>query len=266
MAATAASAGPPAGAEAAHDAGPQDLTDRIMEYQRREYELLSQRARREREMLGLRRRAGEAAHAYEDTRKDSLQNACVDPAVNIEIAMLRQRLKEKNAEVDRLKDELHNATFHPNSIQGQKLLSKCAHLLEENAELGRQLGEDRMQSLIIQIVLERRKRVQLRQRIAEFDQHAEQIDAENERMQKKIADLGQCLKGARSEIDRMKKDIEEWNMGAKRKKDKVDKAPEAVSEKPQAPVPVAAPTPQPAAADADGGGNGSSSKRIRRDR
>merc|ERR1719326_2136969 len=101
-----------------------------MEYQRREYALLSQTARREREMRSHRRRAGEAAQSFEDTRKDSLHNACVDPAVNVEIAMLRQRLKEKDLELDRLKEETQSATFHPNSIQGQKLLRKCAHLLE----------------------------------------------------------------------------------------------------------------------------------------
>merc|ERR1719356_520705 len=196
----------------------QDLTDRIMEYQRREYALLSQTARREREMRSHRRRAGEAALAFEDTRKDSLQNAYVDPAVNIEIAMLRQRLKEKDSEISRLKEEAHNATFHPHSIQGKKLLNKCEHLLEENAELGRQLGEERMQTLRIRLAVERRKRVQLRQRIAEFDQHAELIDAENEKMQNKIADLGQCLKEARLEIDRMKNDINEWTSSSKRKK------------------------------------------------
>merc|ERR1712232_561061 len=102
---------------------------------------------------------------------------------------------------------------------GQKLLKKCAHLLEENSELGRQLGEERMQILRVQMTAERKKRVQLRQRIAEFDQHAEQVDAENERMQKKIAELGQSLKDTRAEIDRHKTDIEEFRSGAKRKKD-----------------------------------------------
>merc|ERR1719277_893305 len=212
-----------------------------MEYQRREYALLSQTARREREMRGHRRRAGEAAQSYEDTRKDSLHNAYVDPAVNIEIAMLRQRLREKDAEIGRLKEESHNATFHPNSIQGKKLLNKCEHLLEENAELGRQLGEERMQTLRIRLAVERRKRAQLRQLIAEFDQHAELIDEENERMQKKIADLGQCLKEARSEIERMKNDIDEWTSSSKRKKE-----PPLAS---AAPPPVVEPTPAPAPAE-----------------
>merc|ERR1712048_989114 len=151
--------------------------------------------------------------------------AYVDPAVNIEIAMLRQRIREKDQEIARLKEESHNAQFQPNSIQGQKLISKCTHLLEENSELGRQLGEEKMQVLRIQLTAERRKRIQLRQRIAGFDQLAEQVDAENERMQKKIADLGQDLKETRAEIDQHKKDIEDFRSGAKRKKniDKKDK-------------------------------------------
>ena len=121
--------------------------------------------------------------------------------VNIEIAMLRQKLREKDQEIAKLKEESHSAQFVPASIQGQKLFQKCAHLLDENAELARTLGEEKIQILRIQMTAERRKRLQLRQRIAEFDQHAEIVDAENEQMQKKIADLGQTLKETRAQID-----------------------------------------------------------------
>merc|ERR1711920_172975 len=135
-----------------------------------------------------------------------------------EIAVLRQILKEKDQQIARLKEATRTAEFQPNSIQGQKLLRKCAHLLDENSELGRQLGEEKMQTLRIQMTLERKKRQELKQRIAEFDRHAEQVDAENERMQKKIAELGQSLKDARAEIDRHKKDIEEFTAGGKKKR------------------------------------------------
>merc|ERR1712087_407026 len=125
------------------------------------------------------------------------------------------RLRGKDQEIARLKEESHNAQFQPNSIQGQKLLRKCADLLSENSELGQKLGEERVQMLRIQLTVERQKRLQLRQRIAEFDRHAEQVDAENERMQRKIAELGQQLKDTRAEIDRHKKDIEEFRSGTK---------------------------------------------------
>lgn len=193
-----------------------DPTEQIMEYQRREYILLSRMAQRQRGMRKLQLEANEAVEAFSETQKDSLRGASVDPVINIELAMLRQQIREKDQEIAKLKEETHSAQFQPNSIQGQKLLQKCSHLLDENAEFGRQLGEERMQVLRIQLTAERQRRLQLRQRIAEYDRHAEQVDGENERMQKKIAELGQSLKAVRGEIDHIKKDIDEFKLGSKR--------------------------------------------------
>merc|ERR1712050_514549 len=98
-------------------------------------------------------------------------------------------------------------------------MGKCAHLLEENSELGRQLGEEWMQTLRIQMAAERKKRQQLQQRIAEFDSHSEQMDSENEKMRTRIADLGKQLKGVRAEVDKVRKEADELRSGTKRKKD-----------------------------------------------
>mmetsp|Transcript_13848 Transcript_13848/g.24117 ORF Transcript_13848/g.24117 Transcript_13848/m.24117 type:complete len:219 (+) Transcript_13848:3-659(+) len=206
-----------------------------MEFQRREYLLLSMMAQREREMRKLRQQANEAVNSFEDTRKDSLRDALVDPTVNIEIAMLRQRLREKDQEIERLKEETSKSSFQPQSIQGQKLLRKCIHLEEENSELGRQLGEEWMQKLRIQMAVERKKRQQLQQRSAEFDSHCEQIDSENEKMQKRIADLGAQLRDTKADIEKVKKEVEELKSGVKRKKgddkkEKADKADKGVAE------------------------------------
>mmetsp|Transcript_80565 Transcript_80565/g.125523 ORF Transcript_80565/g.125523 Transcript_80565/m.125523 type:complete len:227 (-) Transcript_80565:53-733(-) len=212
--------------------GEPDLTDKIMEHQRREYMLLSKMAQREREMRRLCQQANEAVNSFEDTRKDSLRDAFVDPAVNIEIAMLRQRLKEKDQEIERLKEESRRSVFQPQSIQGQKLLRKCADLLEENAELGRQLGEEWVQTLRIQMAVERKKKQQLQQRIVQCNEHAELIDNENEKLQQRIASLGQQLKDTRDLTERHRKETEELRSGTlpgKRKKEgkeKGEKAPE----------------------------------------
>lgn len=233
---------------------PEDATDRIMEYQRREYAFLSQTARREREMKGLRRKAGEAAHSFRDMQKDSLEDALVDPAVNLEIALLRQRLEEKDKELVRLKEESQNSSFQPNSIQGKKLLNKCTHLLEENSELGRQLAEEQMQNLSIQMQVERKKRQQLKLRISELDRHAEQIDGENERMQTKIAELGKGLKAAKAEIEQLRKEIDNYNEpggGTKRKKDG-DEAPTGAEMHAPQTVSVPPPAIQPVHGAADG--------------
>jgi len=222
------------------EGGEQDQTERIMEYQRREYAMLSKIAQREREMRKLSQESAEAFHSFDDNRKDSLRGGYVDPAVNIEIGLLRQRLREKDQEIAKLREEVTSAQFQPNSIQGKKLLDKCSHLLEENAEIARQLGEEKMQVIRIQLTAERRKRIQLRQRIEQFDKHAEQVDAENERMQKKIADLGQSLKETKTEIDKCKKDIEDYRSGGKRKREAAAAAA-AAQVQAQAPAPQAAP-------------------------
>jgi len=226
-------------AAASMDGVEPDQTERIMEYQRREYAMLSKIAQREREMRKMSQESAEAFHSFDDNRKDSLRGGYVDPAVNIEIGLLRQRLREKDQEIAKLREEAQSAQFQPNSIQGKKLLDKCSHLLEENAEIARQLGEEKMQVIRIQLTAERRKRIQLRQRVEQFDKHAEQVDAENERMQKKIADLGQTLKETKAEVDKCKKDIEDYRAGGKRKREAAAVAAAPVQV--QAPVPQAAP-------------------------
>lgn len=210
----------------------EDLTEKVMELQRREYAFLSRFAQREREMRKLDQECAEAFHAFDDSRKDSLKGALVDPAVNLEIGLMRQRLRIKDQEIAQVREELQNAQYQPNSMQGKKLLDKCNHLQEENAEIARQLSEEKLQVLRIQLCAERRKRLQLRQRIAQLDQYAEKVDEENDKMTKKFTDLGQSLKETRAEVERYKKEIEEMKSGKKRK----DAAAKAAQETPEVPA------------------------------
>lgn len=242
-----------------------NLTERIMEFQRREYALLSTMAQREREMRKLQQQASEAANAFEDTQKDSLRGAFVDPAVNLELAMLRQRLRDKDQEASKLREECNAAQFQPNSIQGQKLLQKCAHLLEENAELARTLGEDRLQALRIQITAERTKRLQLRTRISEFERWAEKVDAENEGMQKKIADVGNSMREERAKVEALKKELEDIRSGVKRKRDKgKHAAPEAADAVEAAETPPPPPVASPPAAQEEEEASPKKSKKEKR--
>merc|ERR1711975_23938 len=108
----------------------------------------------------------------------------------------------------------------------------------------------RMQNVYIQMQVERKKRQQLKLRIAELDRHAEQIDGENERMQTKIAELGKGLKAAKAEIDQNKKEIEEYNApgpSTKRKKDGAEDGA-AAADTPQQSVPPPAIQPLPVVA------------------
>jgi len=203
----------------------EDMTEKVMELQRREYAFLSRFAQRERDMRKLGQECAEAFHAFDDNRKDSLKGAYVDPSVNLEIGLMRQRLRMKDQEIAQVREELQNAQYQPNSMQGKKLLDKCNHLQEENAEIARQLSEEKLQVLRIQLCAERRKRLQLRQRSAQLEQHAVKVEEDNEKMTKKITELGQSLKETRAEVERYKKEIEDMKFGKKRKA-----AAEAVAE------------------------------------
>ncbi|CAK9008529.1 unnamed protein product [Durusdinium trenchii] len=155
--------------------------EKIMEFQRREYALLSRFAQREREMRKLAQECAEAFHAFDASRKDSLKGAYVDPTVNLEIGLMRQRLRIKDQEIAQVREELQNAQFQPNGIQGKKLLDKCNHLQEENAEIARQLSEEKLQVLRIQLCAERQKRVQLRlgrtKHAASFEEYIDKLKA-----------------------------------------------------------------------------------------
>ncbi|CAK9009027.1 V-type proton ATPase subunit E (V-ATPase subunit E) (ClVE-1) (Vacuolar proton pump subunit E) [Durusdinium trenchii] len=113
--------------------------------------------------------------------QDSLKGAYVDPTVNLEIGLMRQRLRIKDQEIAQVREELQNAQFQPNGIQGKKLLDKCNHLQEENAEIARQLSEEKLQVLRIQLCAERQKRVQLRlgrtKHAASFEEYIDKLKA-----------------------------------------------------------------------------------------
>lgn len=218
------------------------MTEKVMELQRREYAFLSRFAQRERDMRKLGQECAEAFHAFDDNRKDSLKGAYVDPSVNLEIGLMRQRLRMKDQEIAQVREELQNAQYQPNSMQGKKLLDKCNHLQEENAEIARQLSEEKLQVLRIQLCAERRKRLQLRQRSAQLEQHAVKVDEDNERMTKKITELGQSLKETRAEVERYKKEIEDMKFGKKRKATAAEAGPaEAAPEMEMAEAPQEVP-------------------------
>lgn len=57
-------------------------------------------------------RSQECAEAFQavDNRKDSLRGAFVDAAVNLEISLMRQRLRMGDQEIAQAREELQNAT------------------------------------------------------------------------------------------------------------------------------------------------------------
>lgn len=187
-----------------------DLAEQILEKQRREYMLLSKLAETERKMQTLRNQANMDISAFEEKclARGSLQRHKVDPVVLLELAGLQQRSAEKSKEIEKLQGEVQTTMFDPRSINGQKLLKRCRHLLDENQELAKQLGEELLQDCKILVLAEEAKHKELKNTLAKLSERAEVVDAENEKMQEKIAALGRQCRERRTECDELIEQID----------------------------------------------------------
>eukprot|EP00397_Hematodinium_sp_SG-2012_P064082 GEMP01089824.1.p1 GENE.GEMP01089824.1~~GEMP01089824.1.p1 ORF type:complete len:192 (+),score=50.26 GEMP01089824.1:44-619(+) len=161
----------------------------------REYCYLAKLSELDRCLLREKQIASEIQAAFEDsTSKTSLRQGLVDPVVNMEILLLRQKLREKEQKIESLQDEINSSSFDPKSISGQKLMKKCRALLEENQDLGRQLAEEKFQDLTVLLKAEKKKCEQLKEKLKESTEFCSVLDDENEKLQLAYQQLLEKLK------------------------------------------------------------------------
>jgi len=166
----------------------------------REYCYLARLSELERELHRERKTSSEIQAAFDDSRgKASLRLALVDPVVNMEILLLREKLRQKEEKIESLQDEISSSSFDPKSICGQKLMKKCRALLEENQDLGRQLAEEKFQDLTVLVKTEKKKVEQLREKMREQSEFCSVLDDENEKLQCAYQLLQQKLKAAEAD-------------------------------------------------------------------
>ncbi|CAD7952958.1 unnamed protein product [Amoebophrya sp. A25] len=156
----------------------------------REHVYLAKLAEKDREIGKYKQVANDVQTRFEDAfEKTSLRFAMVDPAVNMEVLRLRQKLKAQDDEIDSLKQELKATQFKPTSISGQKLMKKCRALLEENQSLGRQISEGPIQDLLIALGNERRTVRQLNEKLQDAQAQCQHLDEENEKLSLQVTQL-----------------------------------------------------------------------------
>ncbi|CAD7967034.1 unnamed protein product [Amoebophrya sp. A120] len=178
-----------AASSSAHPGGPQDdnpatsnLTPQDAAFLR-EHAYLAKLAEKEREIQKYKQIANDVQNRFEDNfEKTSLRFAMVDPAVNMEILRLRQKIRSQDEEIDALKMELKATQFKPTSISGQKLMKKCRALLEENQSLGRQISEGPIQDLLVALGSERQTVKQLKEKLKQSETARLELDNECERL------------------------------------------------------------------------------------
>lgn len=101
----------------------------------------------------------------------------------MEILRLRQKLKEKDDQLDAYKVDIASTRFNPTSVSGQKLMHKCRALLEENRSLGRQINEGPIRDLLIAWGLEKGRNDELASKLKAREDFVKILDDENEKLQ-----------------------------------------------------------------------------------
>lgn len=117
------------------------------------------------------------------TKKAFFTSLQVDPVVNMEILRLRQKLAEKDDQLNAYKVDIASTRFNPTSVSGQKLMHKCRELLEENRSLGRQINEGPIRDLLIAWGLEKGRNDDLQTKLNQRDGFVKLLDDENEKLQ-----------------------------------------------------------------------------------
>merc|ERR1712196_112087 len=111
---------------------------------------------------------------------------------------LRDKLLARDRQILELQEELQSMLFDPKALQGKKLMKKMRDLLEENADLGKQLAEGGgAQELKVQLEAERTKSQTLKETLLESYEFNRVLDEENEQLQATFA--GVCMKLAEAE-------------------------------------------------------------------
>eukprot|EP00747_Dinoflagellata_sp_TGD_P165606 gnl/TRDRNA2_/TRDRNA2_187103_c0_seq1.p1 gnl/TRDRNA2_/TRDRNA2_187103_c0~~gnl/TRDRNA2_/TRDRNA2_187103_c0_seq1.p1 ORF type:complete len:360 (-),score=100.85 gnl/TRDRNA2_/TRDRNA2_187103_c0_seq1:101-1072(-) len=200
------------------DAADGELKGKIDEYRARERIYFAALIEQESEMNRLRRTSHDVNSSYGDVTRAAVRGAFVDTTSNMEVLLLREKAREKDRQITRLRDELQANQFQQQAPAGQALVRKCKMLLEENRLLGEQMREDRVQELKAVLEAEQRENAKLQEQCLEAAQFCKVLSEENEKLQSSVAKVAQKLRDAEVEVEEVR--IVRNDARAKRKEEK----------------------------------------------
>lgn len=223
-----------------------EIARKIEEYKAREHIYLAGLIGQEAELTKLRCMASDVLGAYGDVSRAAVRGGLFDPTQNLEVLMLRQRARERDTEIDRLREELEANRFDQKLPAGQALMKKCKALLTENRELGEEIKEERLADLRGAFQAEQRRNGELLARCSEASEFCKTLSQENEKLQGTIARVAGRLREARTELEALRKERAEAKAQRKKERDLQKKAApmqaaSAVTEAAPAPTPAPGP-------------------------
>lgn len=167
------------------------------QHRRRESALVLRLALKERENSDASRQLGELREATQPPHSQQT-SLLLDPAVNAEIMRLRDEVREARKREREATDELQASGFNQGSIAGKQLMKKCTDLQEENAQLGKDLSEGRMQKLKADAALQKEHAGELRKALAETREWVEHLTEELDTSQAIVLSLRRELSAAKA--------------------------------------------------------------------
>jgi len=218
-----------------------EIARKIEEYKAREHIYLAGLIGQEAELTKLRCMGSDVLSAYGDVSRAAVRGGLFDPTQNLEVLMLRQRARERDIEIDRLREELEANRFDQKLPAGQALMKKCKALLTENRELGEEIKEERMADLRGAVQAEQRRNGELLARCNEASEFCKTLSQENEKLQGHIARVAGRLREARTELEALRKERAEAKAQRKKERDLQKKAASAVTDVAPAPTPAPGP-------------------------
>lgn len=216
-----------------------ELKRKVEDYKARERIYLAGLVGQEAEMNSLRRMASDVLGAYGDVSRAGVRGGLVDPTANMEVLLLRQKLREKEQQISQLREELQANRFDQRMPEGQAVMSKCKALLAENRELGDNIREDRLVELRAGLRSEKLQNEQLLHKLNEAASFCKELQQENDTLQGTISKVAFRLREARDELAVVSKTRAE--VKAKKKKEKEQQ--KAAQEQLQATSPTLQPPP-----------------------
>mmetsp|Transcript_57803 Transcript_57803/g.124338 ORF Transcript_57803/g.124338 Transcript_57803/m.124338 type:complete len:353 (+) Transcript_57803:28-1086(+) len=168
----------------------------VKAYQKREYLYLAKLVQQEKNVERFKSLAADIKHNRTGPGA-SLRGALVDPVVNMEIKMLRERLLDKERRISELQEQVDALMFNAKDTTGQRMVKKLKDLQLENQELAKQLSEDRLQDVLILVRAEKKRGEELQGKMKDMEEVCGVLDAENERLMKSVAHLRAATEDAR---------------------------------------------------------------------
>ncbi|CEL96887.1 unnamed protein product [Vitrella brassicaformis CCMP3155] len=174
------------------------LIDTIAEHKRREYVYIARAVEHEREIHKERTQLQHWRDTHE-TQDGHLKSVLIDPFVNMEIKLQRERLLDKEERIRVLEEELQAKQFdQKDPVTGKRLINKLRTLKDENADLGKTQAEGTLQVLEMRLGILQKQNQLLRNKCKEQIQFMQCLDEENETMQNSLNQRAAQLQAERT--------------------------------------------------------------------